>query len=151
MGPMQVLELVRHGYALASSEVVGVVEQCLDLDVVGGQWIPRWALEADSSLAAAGCTSALRRNLFAEGRARVYQALTELVRAGKRPQVLESRRAYARTRLDAPTEAALGAALRDHRAGCFRCGEERQCAEAEDLGAAISLLFPPDRRQAPRP
>lgn len=151
MLPMRVLQFVRLGFALATGEQADVVSTCRDVQVVDGGWVPRWALEAEVGLEAAGYAPMRIRHLFALGRDRVYAELEALVRAGKRASVLEPRRAYACSSLDRPTKLAVAEALRRHRGECSRCRRAEPCSEGEELAEELELLFPHERRMHSRP
>jgi hypothetical protein len=150
MLPMQVLQCVRKGFALASSAHVELVRGCVDLDVVEESWVPRWALEAAISLENLGYGPQQIRNLFAQGRERVMAELTTLAQSGKLARPSEPRHAYERTPIDQPTAVALTTALAEHRASCGICREEQQCLDADLLRDEMDALFPEERRRQPR-
>jgi hypothetical protein len=126
------------------------VAGCHDCEVVDGGWIPRWALEAESSLRGAGYTLDRMRSLFSLGRARVLVELGNLVRKGKRATVLESRKPHEPLPIDGPTKTALESALEDHRRECALCRTGAVCFDAQGLGEELELLFPVERRQHSR-
>ena len=150
MQPMEVLQCVRNGYAVASPERVALLRGCLDLDVLNDRWIPRWALEATNSLEQVGYGPQQIRGLFAQGRARVFAELTALAQAGKLARPVQPRQTYDRDPIDEPTQKALSGALTEHRQGCALCQSQRQCMDADLLEDELRLLFPPDRRKQPR-
>jgi hypothetical protein len=145
--PREVLGLVRRGLALARPEQLAVVTSCSELEVVGGAWVPRWALEAEAALTEAGAPPEQAGRLFAQGRARVLAELEERVRAGRLPAVLRPRLAYQPDPIDEPTRSALTLALRQHRAGCDQCRGAEPCLLGAELAEELELLFPSERRQ----
>jgi hypothetical protein len=147
---MQILTLVRNGYALAMPEQVEVVMSCPDLRVMEGKWVPRWALEAQASLEDCGFTAEELREIFCHGRDRVVAELKAMVRVGKRARLVEPRKRYDRSKIDLLTEAALAGALWQHRESCTSCNSAEQCLESEELQEELDLLFPPERRKAKR-
>src|SRR4051812_45491795 len=83
MQPMEVLQCVRKGYALAPAERVAVMRGCVDIDVVDERWVPRWAVEAAVSLENVGYGSEQIHGLFLQGRERVLAELTALTQSGR--------------------------------------------------------------------
>lgn len=150
MQSRQIVHLVRSGYALATPDDLDVVGACPGLRLLEERWVPRWTLEAWASLEQAGYSAEQARALFAEGQERVQAELSSLVRQGKRARVVEPRLPYAPQVIDLPTELALNRTLRHHAAGCDACAAGLACAEGDELRDELELLFPPDRRRAPR-
>jgi hypothetical protein len=150
MSAMQILRLVRNGYALATSDQVEVIICCPDLQVVEGKWVPRWALEAEVALEDCGLKAEQLRKIFGQGKDCVAGELKAMVRAGKRARLVEPRRPYERSRIDLLTEAALTGALWHHREICALCKSREPCGESEALRDELNLLFPPERRKAKR-
>lgn len=151
MQPRQMLHLVRSGYALATPLDLELLSACPELRVLEERWVPRWALEAKSSLEGAGYTPDQVRQLFAQGSERVQGELHELVKQGKRTRVVEPRLPYAPQVIDLPTELALNRTLRRHTALCNACSADQPCPEGDELREELELLFPRDRRRTPRP
>ena len=149
MQPMEILQAVRKGFALATPAQLELVRTCQGLDLLDGGWVPRWALEAASALESAGCGSDQVRALFAQGQAAVQIELSALVRAGRLGQVVSERRPYQRERIDLPTEMALTGALQEHRSGCALCAEGR-CHDGRELEEELGRLFPAERRRKRR-
>lgn len=147
---MEILTLVRNGYALATPEQVEVVMSCPDLQVLGRNWVPRWALEAQASLEDCGFTAEQLREIFCHGQDRIVAELKSMVRAGRRAHLVDSRKRYERSRIDLLTEAALAGALWQHRESCTSCNSVDSCLESEELQEELDLLFPPERRKAKR-
>ncbi len=146
----ELVRLVRRGFAATTAEQAQVMRGCADVEVVGGTWVPRWALEAATALQDAGYSPEKITSVFAAGRSAVLDELQFLVRAGRRARVLEPRRAWSPLPFDQATRTVLIATLQQHRAGCDRCGAT-PCADARDLLDELELLFPADRRAQPRP
>ena len=151
MLPMQVLQCVRRGFALASPARVEIMRGCVDLDVIEGSWVPRWAVEASVSLEGLGYGPQQIAALFAQGRKRVMVELTTLAQAGRIPRPTEPRHPYEQTSIDQPTALALTAALADHRASCSICLEQKQCLDSDLLEEEMEALFPQERRRHRRP
>lgn len=150
MQPMDVLQCVRKGFALASPAQVELLRGCLDIDVIHERWVPRWALEAATTLVGVGYGPQQIRTLFAEGRERVLGELTSLTHSGALLRAVRPRKPYARSAIDDATYAALSEALENHRQGCVLCAEGRQCLDADVLDEEMQALFPADRRKQPR-
>jgi hypothetical protein len=150
MSEMQILRLVRNGYALATTDQVEVIMSCPDLEVVEGKWVPRWALEAEASLEACGLKGEQLRKIFSQGQDCVVGELKAMVRAGKQARLVEPRKRYERSNMDLLTEAALTGALWHHRETCTSCKSREPCLESEELQDELDLLFPADRRKAKR-
>jgi hypothetical protein len=150
MQPMRILQCVRKGYAIASTERVALVRGCVDLEVLNEHWVPRWALDAASSLEHVGYGPQQIAGLFTQGKTRVLAELTALAQAGKLARAVEPRHTYERSAIDEPTHQALNDALFEHRQGCAVCKAQRQCMDADLLEEEMQLLFPPDRRKQPR-
>jgi hypothetical protein len=150
MQPMQVLQCVRKGFAVASPALIEVMRGCVDLDVIEESWVPRWALEAAISLENLDYGPQQIRGLFAQGRARVMAELTTLAQSGKIPRPVEPRHAYERTTIDQATGLALTGALADHRTSCDLCLRQDQCLDADLLQEEMDALFPEDRRRQRR-
>ncbi len=149
MQPMEILQAVRKGFALATPAQLELVRACQGLDLLDGGWVPRWALEAASALESAGCGAEQVRALFSQGQAAVQIELSALVRAGRLGQAVIERRPYQRQRIDLPTEMALTGALQEHRTGCAPCTEGR-CSEGRELQEELGRLFPAERRRKHR-
>ena len=149
MQPRQIVELVRKGFAVATAERAQLMRSCLDVEVVDDTWVPRWALEAESALEAAGYGADRIADLFAAGRGAVIAELQALVRTGRRTRVLEPRPAFAPLSFDRSTKSMLFSSLQEHRAACVTC-RPGPCEEARELLDEIELLFPHDRRTHPR-
>jgi hypothetical protein len=147
---MQVLQCVRRGFALASPETVELVRGCVDLDVVDGHWVPRWALDAATSLENLGYSHGQINGLFLEGRGRVLTELSTLTQAGLLPRPIEPRKIWGRAAIDEPTEAALKGAIANHRADCVLCLEGMRCLDGSLLEEEMQAMFPEDRRKQPR-
>jgi hypothetical protein len=150
MQPMDVLHCVRKGLVLASPEQVELLRGCVDLDVVGDRWVPRWALEALTTLFGVGYGAEQIRGLFGEGRERVLGELTALAQSGALLRAVRPRRPYQRAAIDDATHAALSKALESHRENCALCKERQQCLDADLLEEEMQALFPVDRRKQPR-
>jgi len=150
MQPMEVLGLVRQGFAVATREQAQLVRSCLEVDVVEDEWVPRWALEAETALAAAGYPPGRLTALFANGRGAVLAELGSLVKSGRRRRVLEPRGRWSPFAFDRRTQARLAGALEQHRAACDACAGAGTCFQAEQLADEIELLFPAERRKRPR-
>lgn len=151
MQPLEVLGLVRRGYAVATPPQARLVRRCLDVEVVGEEWVPRWALEAEAALEQAGYAAERIAAVFSAGRGAVLAELRALVGAGRRPRIIEPRRPFSPMPFDRLTEAKLSSALRRHAASCRRCLAGDRCEEAGEIAGALALLFPRDRRARPRP
>ena len=147
MQPLEVLYLVRQGYAAASTAQAGIVAALPEVAVIAGNWVPRWALEVEVALEEAGLSPEERRVVYGQGREAVIGFLEGLVKAGKRRQVLEERNRFARPPFDLRTEAALVSALWQHRSACRACRALRPCLAAARLEEEIDELFPRDRRK----
>lgn len=150
MQPKDVLHAVRKGYALATPRQVEMVKPCRDVEMIERAWVPRWALEAEAALERAGYEAARIREIFAQGHEAVLSELTLLVREGKRPRLVESRRRGSLLGIDRRTETALRVALRQHRAACSHCAAGEPCLEAGEINDQLELLFPPERRKKSR-
>jgi len=150
MHPMDVLQCVRKGFALASPAQVELLRGCVDIDVIHERWVPRWALEAATTLVGVGYGLEQIRLLFGEGRERVLAELTSLAQSGALRRAVRPRRPYERAAIDDPTHGALGEALFGHRQTCALCTEGRQCLDADLLEEEMQALFPVDRRKQPR-
>jgi hypothetical protein len=150
MPPMQVLQCVRRGFALATPRTVELVRGCVDIDVVDDHWVPRWALDAATSLENLGYSPGQINGLFVEGRERVLAELTTLAQAGLLPRPVQPRKTWGRDAIDQPTEAALKAALANHRGSCVLCLERLRCLDGSLLEEEMQALFPEDRRKQPR-
>ena len=149
MQGMEILKLIRKGYALATPEQVEVVITCPELQVEG-RWVSRWALEAEVSLEDCGLTPDQLRPIFNQGKARVVAELEAMVLSGMRAHVLEPRKRYQPSRIDLLTDAALPGALWQHRERCAPCQRREPCSIGEELQETLDHFFPSERRKTTR-
>ncbi len=147
---MDVLHLVRKGYALATPSQAEMVRPCRDVVMIEGAWMPRWALEAEAALEWAGYEPHRIREIFARGHDAVLSELALLMKDGKRARVLEPRTRWPQVDIDRPTETALRTALQQHRTACSLCAAGESCLDAEQISEELESLFPAERRKNPR-
>src|SRR5579859_4980422 len=150
MEPMEVLKLVRLGYACATPDQIALVSRCPEAAVIDEVWVPRWALEAQHAFEAAGYSRWRIGLVFAEGHDAVLAELGSLVSAGLRRRILEPRLPWSPLPFDRPTQEALSRALQTHRSVCSRCAADLRCPEAQKIREELDLLFPMERRSHPR-
>lgn len=150
MQPMDVLHCVRKGFVLASPAQVELLRGCVDIDVIYERWVPRWALEAATTLVGVGYGQQQIRTLFGEGRERVLAELTSLTQSGALLRAVRPRNPYQRAAIDDATHAALSEALEGHRQSCALCAGKEQCLDADLLEEEMQAQFPVDRRKQPR-